>query len=286
MRSWLLIPAGNAARLARAASLAADVMVIDFHADGGETPADVRAQAAAWIATQRGHPNRFARWVRIKPVTAPQWREDLAAVMSARPDGVILADAASPDEVRQLGSELYELEQQNGIAPNSVPMVLELGASARGAMAIGGMVRDPNPRVCGMTWNPAMLARDIGAVGSAGKVGWAAPLAQVRAQTVLAAHTLGGLAVEAPFTAWRDSDAFARACAFARRDGFDAMMAVHPSQLEAINQRFTPSEDARAEAANIVAMFEASPSANMLPLAGRMIGREHLAFARRILSDF
>ena len=43
MRSWLLIPAGNAARLARAASLPADVMVLDFHADGGETSAYMRA---------------------------------------------------------------------------------------------------------------------------------------------------------------------------------------------------------------------------------------------------
>lgn len=284
MRSWLLIPAGNAARLARAASLPADVMVLDFHADGSETPADARAQAAGWLSEHRANPAGFARWVRIKPVSAPQWREDLASVMAARPDGVIMADAATPDEVRRLGSELYELEQQHHVAPNSVPIVLELGASARGAMAIEAMTRDPHPRVSGVTWNPAMLARDLGAAGSAGKIGWAAPLAQVRGQAVLVAKTLGGMALEAAYPAWRDGDGFVRACALARRDGFDAMLAVHPGQLDAINQRFTPSEAERAEAENIASLFDQSPSANMLPLNGRMIGREHLTRARRLLA--
>jgi citrate lyase subunit beta / citryl-CoA lyase len=283
MRSWLLLPAHNAARLERAAGLPADVMVVDFHASGEATSADTRAQAAAWLAAQRGNSAGFARWVRLRPVNAPQWREDLAAVMPSHPDGIIMSDAEHPDEVRRLGSELYELEQRHGIAPNSIPLLLELGATARGAMEIMHMIHDPQPRVSGVTWNPAVLGRDIGSVGSAGKLGWAAPLAHVRAQTVLVAKALGALALEAAYPAWRDDAGFARACALARRDGFDAMFAIHPAQLETINARFTPTEAERAEAEDIVARFEAAPSANMVLLEGRMVSRAHLARARRTL---
>lgn len=284
MRSWLHIPAGNAARLDKAATLPADVMVVDFHADPGEVTIETRTGAAAWLAAHPAGKARFARWVRIRPVSAPQWREDLVSVMPARPDGVIMTGVENPDDVRQLGSELYELEQRHGIAPNSIPLVLELGASARGALIVERLVHDPHPRVSGVTWNPALLARDIGSVASPGRIGWPAPLAHVRAQTVLVAKALGAFALEAAWPGWRDAEAFDRACALARRDGFDAMAAIHPAQIGPINTRFSPSEAERAEAAAIVARFEDSPSANMLPLNGRMVGREHLVRARRTLA--
>ena len=283
MRSWLLIPAGNAARLARAASLPADVMVVDFHADGSETTADTRTQAASWLDAQRGNAAGFARWVRIKPVNAPQWREDVAAVMASKPDGIIMSDAEHPDEVRRLGSELYELEQRHGIAPNSMPLVIEVGATARGAMAIERMTHDPHPRVAGVTWNPAVLARDTGSVASAGKLGWSAPLAHVRGQAVLVARSLGAMAIEAPNPGWRDMEGFERSCALARRDGFDAMMAVHPAQLEVINTRFEPTAAERDEASQIIELFEKEPAASMVPLNGRMVDRAQLARARRTI---
>lgn len=284
MRSWLFISAGNAARLARAADLPADVMVVDFHAEGIETVAETRQQAAAWLAEQRQRAAPFARWVRLRPVNAPQWREDLAAAMPARPDGVIMSGVENPDDVRRLGSELYELEQRHGMAPNSVPLMLELGATARGSMAMERLALDPHPRVFGITWDPAMLARDIGSAAAPGKIGWAAPIAHVRAQVVLVAKALGALALEAPCPVWRDNEALVRACALARRDGFDAMSAIHPAQLETINARFSPSDAEREEATRIVALFDGTPSANMLPLDGRMIDRAQLARARRTLS--
>lgn len=284
MRSWLMIPAGNPTRLAKAADLPADVMVVDFHGDGGVTSREAREQAAGWLENQRAARAPFARWVRIRPVNAPQWREDLAAVMSAEPDGVIMTGVENPDDVRRLGSEIYELEQRHGMPLNSVPLMLELGATARGSMATERLALDPHPRVAGVTWDPAMLARDIGSAATPGKIGWAAPLAHVRAQVVLVAKALGALALEAPFPVWRDQDVFDRACALARRDGFDAMMAIHPAQLDPINQRFTPTEAEREEAAEIVALFDNAPSANMLSLAGRMLDRAQLARARRVLS--
>ncbi|WP_324261457.1 CoA ester lyase [Altererythrobacter sp. H2] len=284
MRSWLHIPAGNAARLDKAAALPADVMVVDFHAGPGEVTGETRAQAAAWLSEHGTSKAGFARWVRIRPVSAPQWREDLVAVMPSRPDGVVMTGVETPDDVRQLGSELYELEQRHGLAPNSMPLVLELGASARGALAIERMALDPHPRVFGVTWNPAMLARDIGSAHAPGKVGWPAPMAHVRAQTVLVAKALGALALEAAYPVWRDADAFERACALARRDGFDAMAAVHPAQLGPINDRFSPTEAERAEADIMVARFEESPSANVLSIAGRMVDRAQLARARRVLA--
>lgn len=284
MRSWLFIPAGNPGRMARAGDLPADVMVVDFHAEGVETAGETRQQAAAWLAEQRQRSAPFARWVRLRPVNAPQWREDLAAAMPARPDGVIMSGVENPDDVRRLGSELYELEQRHGVAPNSVPLMLELGATARGALALERLALDPHPRIFGVTWDPAMLARDIGSAAAPGKTGWAAPLAHVRAQVVLVAKALGALALEAPCPVWRDSEAFARACALARRDGFDAMAAIHPAQLETINQRFTPTDAEREEAERIIALFAETPSANMLPLRGRMIDRAQLARARRTVS--
>jgi citrate lyase subunit beta/citryl-CoA lyase len=61
------------------------------------------------------------------------------------------------------------------------------------------------------------------------------------------------------------------------------MMAIHPDQVNVINDAFTPSDAEVAHARAVVAAFEANPGAGALALEGRMIDRPHLVQARRIL---
>ncbi len=282
MRSWLTVPAHNSAKLAKAAALDADAMIVDLHA-GGDAGRGTRALVGDWFASTKGSARRFERWLRISPLSGEQWRDELDAVMKGSPDGVVMTGIEDPEEVRRMASELYELEQRHGVTPNSVRLVLQLGSSARGAMAIPALVRDPHPRLTGLTWDPAALARDIGANLSGGG-GWPAPLAHVRSQVVLGAKALGRIAIEAPHADWRDSDGFAAALAAARKDGFDAMAAVHPAQIAAINETFAPGAEELADARAIVDLFDNAPGTEMLQFRGRMIDRAQLHRARRMLA--
>lgn len=236
------------------------------------TGRDERELAAGWLENQRAAGASFKRWVRVRPVNAPQWREDVAAVMSAEPDGVIMTGVENPDDVRRLGSELYELEQRHGMALNSVPLVLELGATARGSLATERLALDPHPRVAGVTWDPAMLARDIGSAAAPGKIGWPAARA-CRGAGGAGGQGAGRLRPGGAVPGVARSGGVrtrlrARPARRVRRHGRDP-----PAQLAEINHRFTPTEAERELAAGVVALFDAAPSANMLSLEGRIIDR-------------
>jgi citrate lyase subunit beta/citryl-CoA lyase len=61
------------------------------------------------------------------------------------------------------------------------------------------------------------------------------------------------------------------------------MMAIHPSQIAAINAAFTPTAEQIAHAEAVVAAFEANPGAGALQLEGKMIDAPHLKQARALL---
>lgn len=280
MRSWLVIPGDNPAKLAKSVALPADAMLVDMNLSGEPTAAGTRASVADWFASHRGDAARFQRWLRIKPVAAPQWREDLAAVMSSAPDGIVMAGPENPDEVRRLASEIYELEQRHGLAANSTRLVLQLGMTARGALALDAIVADAHPRLAGLTWDPGGLAREIGADPASSDL-----FGGLRTRMLLSARALGLRAIEAPQSEWRDAEATVRHVRAAKRHGFDGMLAVHPAQLEPINTILEPSQSERKQAKEIVAAFDRSPAAAAIHFQGRMLDRTHLDRARGVLKS-
>ena len=109
------------------------------------------------------------------------------------------------------------------------------------------------------------------------------PYELTRSLTLFAAHAAGVAAIDTVFPAFRDLDGLAAYARRAARDGFTGMMAIHPTQVAAINAAFTPSAEQVAAAQRIVAAFAASPGAGALQVDGRMVDAPHLKQARRLL---
>jgi len=61
-------------------------------------------------------------------------------------------------------------------------------------------------------------------------------------------------------------------------------MAIHPAQLDPINETFSPNEEELTWARDVVAAFAANPDAGTIGLAGKMVDRPHLVLAQRLLS--
>ena len=99
----------------------------------------------------------------------------------------------------------------------------------------------------------------------------------------LAARAAGVLPIDAVFTDFRDPDALAREADAARRDGFGAKAAIHPSQIAIINKAFTYTQAERDWAQRVVGALEASGS-GVAQLDGVMLDAPHLAQAKRILA--
>ena len=61
------------------------------------------------------------------------------------------------------------------------------------------------------------------------------------------------------------------------------MLAIHPAQVDVINEAFSPTVEEIAEAQGIVDLFEANPGAGTIGWKGGMLDRPFLARAQALL---
>ncbi|WBY17460.1 CoA ester lyase [Erythrobacteraceae bacterium WH01K] len=289
LRSWLVVPADEPAKLEKVAALDADVVLLDLSGVAEDAKSQARQMAADYLT---GRPSPAPgmpgsqRWVRINPMGSAHWREDLVAVMPAAPNGIVLPRATGPEQVAQLASEIYELEQTSPAEHNSVRIVPQLGDTAAGALSAPDVIREPHPRLAGLAWDADALMHSAGLRPfGKGARRWPATVNHVRAQVVLAARAAGLFALETGSHVTKDADVFRALASEARSAGFDAMMARHPAQIRPIADIFSPTEEERARARLILDAFERQPEAQVVSVDRFAADRSELARARTILGE-
>jgi citrate lyase subunit beta / citryl-CoA lyase len=282
MRSWLFAPGDSERKMQKAIDSTADIALFDLE--------DAVAEANKPLARQMVHDmirdaaERERLWVRINPLDGPYALGDLAAVMPARPGGIMLPKVYGRADVETLDHYLSALEVANGIAQGSTPVIVLVTETAE-AMFHTGSYKGA-PRVVALTWGAEDLADSIGASSNRnpdGSYGFTYELA--RSLTVLGAATAGVAAVETISADFRDLDALRVRAEKVRRDGFRGMLAIHPAQVDVINAAFTPSAEEIAEAREIVAVFEANPGVGAIGYKGAMLDRPYLSRALQLLAQ-
>ncbi|KPF81137.1 citrate lyase [Brevundimonas sp. AAP58] len=285
LRSWLFIPGDSEKKLSKVDDCGADAVILDL--EDAVAPAN-KVQARSMVSAflhDRPSPSRSVQlWVRINPLDSHLALADLAAVVAAGPNGLMLPKADGPKDVERLSHYLDALEVQAGIEPGSIRILPVATETAIAPFALGDYARIPLSRLAGLTWGAEDLSAAIGAsTNLAPAGGWAFTYRMVRAQTLLAAHAAGVPAIETLYVDFRDEDGLRASCQAARAEGFSGRIAIHPAQVAAINAGFSPSEAELAFARRVVAAFEAEPDVGTVGLDGKMYDIPHLKQARRTL---
>jgi citrate lyase subunit beta/citryl-CoA lyase len=107
-----------------------------------------------------------------------------------------------------------------------------------------------------------------------------------RGQLAMAAAAVGADAIDAVFTNLLDTASLRRDCERARGLGFRGKMAIHPKQVEVINDVFTPAAADVERATRVVAAYETARAAGegVTTLDGRMVELPVVERAHRILA--
>ena len=285
MRSWLFVPGDSERKLAKVASCGADVMILDLEdAVAPDSKDRARAMTAEWLTGQAraGGQSRF--WVRINPLDGPLWQEDVAAVIGAQPDGLMVPKASGPDQLRMLSDELARHEQASGIAAGATRILPLVSETARAALTLGSYIDDEDARLLGLTWGAEDLSAAIGATRKRTDAGeWTDLFRMVRSQVLLTAHARGVAPIDTLYADFRDIAGLERVARESYADGFAGMLAIHPDQVPVINEAFQPSAEELAEARAIVDAFAANPGVGAVQMGGRMVDQPHLEGARRLL---
>ena len=82
---------------------------------------------------------------------------------------------------------------------------------------------------------------------------------------------------------FRDEAGLRKRAEQVRRSGYRGMLAIHPAQVDVINEAFTPGAAELAAAQEIVSLFAANPGAGAIGYKGAMLDRPHLARAQALL---
>jgi citrate lyase subunit beta/citryl-CoA lyase len=280
-RSWLFAPGDSERKMEKATASPADAVIFDLEdAVAPEAKPKARALVGAFLKAQAAARTRL--WVRINPLQGPDALLDLAAVMQHAPGGIMLPKARGRGDVEVLDHYLSALEVSCGLARGSTKVIVLVTETAEGMFTTGSYAGAP--RVVALTWGAEDLADAIGASenrNADGSYGFTYELA--RSLCLLGAAAAGVMPVETIHADFRDETGLRARAEQVRRAGYRGMLAIHPAQVEVINQAFTPSAEELAAAQEIVALFAAQPGAGTISHKGAMLDRPHLARAQALL---
>lgn len=278
LRSILFVPADRPERFAKAAASGADAIILDLEDSVALSQKPMARQAVAnWLAA----PRRSASFVRVNPLSSGLIDADLSAILPGKPDAIVFPKAEGAASIALLDGKMRSLLGDDATLPPILPIATETAA----AMFELGSYRDCADRLIGVSWGAEDLPAAIGAVSGREADGrFTPPTELARSLCLFGAHAAGVLAIETVFPQFSDADGLRAYAARGRRDGFNAMLAIHPAQVATINAAFSPSEAEIADAQAIVAAFAAAPDAGTLQLNGRMIDAPHLKAARALLA--
>jgi citrate lyase subunit beta / citryl-CoA lyase len=285
MRSLLFVPGDSARKFEKGLASGADALIIDLEDSivPDRKPA-ARDTALGFLRAAAALAARPRLYVRVNGLDTGLTDADLDAVLPGRPDGILLPKAEGGASIVHLDAKLAAREAVSGLDDGSTA-ILALTTETATALFRAGTYGGTSARLAGLTWGAEDLSAALGAETNRDTDGrFTEPFRFARTLCLAAAAAAGVAAMDTVYVDFRNEAGLRREAEEARRDGFTAKFAIHPAQVQVINEVFTPSPAAIAQAQSIIAAFAAQPDAGTIGVEGVMYDRPHLQRAQRLLA--
>ena len=278
-RSFLYVPGSEEKKLAKAASLTADAVILDLEdAVAEDRKAAARAHIQSFLQTR---PQAQTEWlIRLNPIGSPHFEADLACALSAQPDALVVAKVDSPEILRAVDARLAEAEQRAGRPAGGMKLfaMIESARAVQSAQAIASAAS----RLAGLLLGHVDLSADLGIQpGPAGQ----GIIHHARCQLVLAARAAGVDVVDAVYLNIQDLDGLRGEATQAAALGFVGKQAIHPGQLPIIHDAFTPSAERVRRAERVLEAWRQAQAEGrgVIALDGDLIELPVVAMEQRVL---
>jgi citrate lyase subunit beta/citryl-CoA lyase len=267
------VPGSSERKLAKAGELPADEIVIDLE-DAVAVSAKDAARAAAVAALSAWSGPAVA--VRVNAPGTPWCHLDIAAVgvLPDRPASIVVPKVQSAGDLAFVDRLLDGVQAGAGRhRPVRVQALIETAAG----LARIDEIAAASSRLETLILGYADLAAELG--GTRDLDDWL----PAQHALLLAARANRLQAIDGPYLGIEPDERFHAAAARARDLGFDGKWAIHPSQVDALNELFTPSETEVAHARAVVEALE-SAQEGAVTLDGEMLDEAVRAAALRVLA--
>ncbi len=279
-RSCLSVPATSERKLAKAREAGADEVVIDLEDSVAPEAKDGARDAVVRALVDWSGPSVS---VRINPPRSPWCHLELAALaaLEGRPTTVVVPKVHSAGDLAFLDRLLDGLEAAAG---RPSPLRIQALIESPEGLAHVKEIAAASPRLETLIIGYADLAASLGRSGA----GAALLDAWLPAQhaVLVAAREYGLQAIDGPYLGTTVDEPFRRTAERARDLGFDGKWAIHPAQVAALNEVFSPSPEELAHARAVIDALATSEraGAGVVALHGEMLDEAVRRSALRVLA--
>ncbi|HQC75826.1 MAG TPA: CoA ester lyase [Mycobacterium sp.] len=284
-RTCLSVPGSNPRMIEKAKALPADQVFLDLE---DAVAADAKTTARMQVAAALAEPGwgTALRGVRVNDWTTPWTHTDVIDVVSAAGahlDLIVLPKVTDASHVQALDLLLTQLELTHGLPVGRIGIDAQI-ENAQGLRNIDAIAAAP--RVQALVLGPADLMASlnmrtlvVGEQPEGYDVGDA--YHHILMTILVAARAHGVAAVDGPYLKVRDVEAFRKVAGRSAALGYDGKWVLHPDQIDAGNEIFSPRQAEYDHAELILEAYDWHTSKSGGARGAVMLGEEMIDEASR-----
>ena len=231
----------------------------------------------AWLFCPADRPERFEKAAAAADVVILDLEDGVAAKDREAARTALIGSQLDPERTVML-AKTEDPQQVRDLAPLEVVVLIE---TPLGALAVGELARMDN--AFALMWGAEDLFAVLGGTANRYPDGSYREVARhVRSQTLLAAKAHGRVALDSVYLDIKDLDGLGKEVDDAVAVGFDAKVAIHPSQVAVIRAGYAPTPDQVDWARHVLAA--ARDERGVFQYGGLMVDAPVLRRAERIVA--
>ena len=277
-RALLYMPGDDRRKIEKATTLGVDCICMDME-DGVAVTRKAQARAVIAQAMKELDFGKSERCIRINSIGSGIEKYDLAAALATNPDSIVVPKIESAEQVKWVSEHIETYELSSNINVGSIRLLIGV-ETAKGLLNLKE-IAEADRRLEAIIFGAEDYAASIGAKRT--KEGTEVLYARQAVVTACAANDLQ--AIDMVFIDFRDEAGLRAEAEQGAGFGFSGKQIIHPNQVSAVQEAFTPSNDALEYARRIVETFESSQreGKGAYALDGKMIDMPLLKNAQKVL---
>jgi citrate lyase beta subunit len=291
-RSLLAVPASNLEMAEKALASAADAVFLDLEdAVAPDEKEGARGNIVRALRELDWHdrPTLY----RANALDTPYFYRDLVEVVEEAGDRleiVMIPKVQRPEDLHFAATLLSQIEMAVGLEAGKVELEAQI-ESAEGLVNVDG-IASATERLTALHFGPGDFAASVRMpqtnIGTMDEWDEAYPghrFHYAMQHIVVAARARGLRALDGPVADYRDEEGLRESCLISRSLGFDGKWCIHPAQIEAVNEVFSPTEREVEWARKVVAAYEEASAAGTgaISVDGQMIDAASIKMAQNTL---
>lgn len=269
-RSFIFTPGLKPEMYPKALASGADIVCVEL--EDGIAPHDksLARERALALFEQPQADDGVERMVRINCLREAFGIADVQAILETEspPPALMLPKVRTPDEVRWLDDILSE--RGHGCR---LHVIIETNAGLEAAFEIARS----SDRIDALFFGGVDMAAELRCQNEWGSLLYA------RSRVVHAAASAGIDVIDVPFLDLEDPEGMVREAKLARDLGFSGKGSIHPRQIKALNDVFTPDQSQLDRAHRLLAAFEAADT-GLVVVDGKLIEKPVLREMQRLVA--